>query len=123
MYIFFWVFICLLASIGAVQALSWIVCMIGRPHGGISESRTYQVIPLAREPGLLEHQLRRELHLMRWSSSVRPGQLLLLDTGLDEEAREICRNMLIGMEGVTICHPEEVAGLICREEWVPVQSL
>ena len=122
MYIVFWVFICLLASIGAVQAFSWIACAMGRPNGDGVRSRVYQVIPLAREPGQLEQQLRRELHLMRWSSSAYPGQLLLLDTGLDEEAREICRNMLAGMEGVTICRPEEATGLICSEEWVPAGS-
>ena len=123
MYIIFWVFICLLASIGAVQALSWIACAIGRPDANTSRSKAYQVIPLAREPGQLEQQLRYELHLMRWSSCVHPGQLLLLDTGLCQEAREICRNMLAGMEGVTICRPEEVGGLICREEWVSAQSV
>ena len=122
MYIIFWVFVCLLASIGAVQALGWIACAIGRPRAGASRSRAYLVIPLAREPGQLEQQLRYELHLMRWSSSVRSGQLILLDTGLGEEAREICRNMLAGMEGVAIYPPDEAARLICKEEWIPAGS-
>jgi len=123
MYIVFWALICLLASIGAVQALSWIVCTIGRPDGDSSGGRAYQVIPLAREAGQLEQQLRWELHLIRWSSTTRPGQLILLDTGLDEEAREVCRNILAGIDGIIICRPEEVAGLLCTEERALAESL
>jgi len=123
MYIALWILLCLLASIGAVQALGWIICAIVRPPGQAGLSRACQVIPLAREPGLLEQQLRYEIHLMRWTSTTRPGRLILLDTGLGQEAREVCRNMLIGMEGVIICQPEEVAWLICREEGVAAESL
>ena len=116
MYISLWIILCLLASIGVVQALSWLICTIGRPPGQAGLGIACQVIPLAREPGLLEQQLRYEMHLLRWASHSRPGQLILLDTGLGREAKEVCRNMLKGMDWVIICRPEEVAGLICREE-------
>ena len=116
MYIALWIFLCLLASIGAVQALSWLVCAVGHPPGQAGLSSAYQVIPLARDPGQLEQQLRYEIHLMRWSAGGHRGQLMLLDPGLNQEAQEVCRNMLTGMDGVIICRPEEVAGLICREE-------
>jgi len=123
MYIALWILFCLLASIGAVQALGWIICIMGRPPGHTGGYSTYQVIPLAREPGLLEQQLRYEIHLLRWASTPRPGPLILLDAGLGQEAREICRNMLSGMDGVIVCRPEEVAGLICREKNAPAQSV
>ncbi|MCL2857491.1 MAG: hypothetical protein FWE19_07245 [Oscillospiraceae bacterium] len=111
-----WIFFCLLASIGAVQLLSWLICAAARPPGQAGQSRACQIIQLARDPGLLEQQLRYEIHLMRWASTTHPGQLILLDTGLCREAREVCRNMLQGMEGVIICRPKEVAELICWGE-------
>ena len=123
MYITLWILLCLLASIGAAQALSWLICAVGCPPGQAGLGRACQVIPLARDPGLLEQQLRYEIHLMRWASTTRTGQIILLDTGLGEEAREVCRNMLTGMEGVIICQPEEVAGLLCREEALPAESV
>ena len=123
MYITLWILLCLLASVGAAQVLSWLICAIGRPLGQTGLGRTCQVIPLARDPGLLEQQLRYEIHLLRWASTTRPGQLILLDTGLGQEAREVCRNMLTGMYGVIICQPEEVAGLLCREENMATESV
>ena len=116
MYLTLWILLCFLGSIGAVQVLSWLVCALGRPPGQAGLGVACQVIPLAREPGLLEQQLRYEIHLMRWASHSRPGRLILLDTGLGREAREVCRNLLAGMDGVIVCRPEEVAGLICRED-------
>ena len=121
MYIALWILLCLLASIGAVQALSWIICTTHRPPGYLGGA--YQVITLAEEPGQLEQQLRYEIHLLRWASTARPGQLILLDTGLGKEAREICRNMLTGMDGVIVCRPEEVAGVICGGECSLAESL
>ena len=123
MYIALWILLCLLASIGAVQALSWLICILGRPPGQVGAGRAYQVIPLERDPGMLEQQLRYEIHLLRWSSTNRPGQLVLLDTGLGEEARKICWNMLAGMGMVIICRPEDIARLIRGEEGALAESL
>jgi len=123
MYITLWILLCLLASIGAVQALSWLVCALGRPPGQTGLCRACHVIPLTREPGLLEQQLRYEIHLLRWSSQGRPGQLILLDTGLGKEAQQVCANLLQGMHGVIICTPDELPGLVNWEGCAAAQSV
>ena len=113
MHIVLWILLCFLASVGVVQALSWLICSLGRPK---QAARSYQVIPLEREPGPLEDQLRYEIHLMRWGTTYRPDLLVLLDTGLDDEAQQVCRNLLCGVSGVMVCAPGELAGLICHQE-------
>ena len=115
MHIVLWVLLCLLASAGIVQTLSWVVCRLGQPG---RTGRAYQVIPLEREPGPLEEQLRYELHLLRWSSAPRPAPLVLLDTGMSDEARQICRNLLCDVSDVVVCAPGELPELICRAEHV-----
>lgn len=101
--------ICLLASVGLVQTLSWLAAGIRRP----AREGALQVVALRSDPEALEAQLRRELFLLRWSAGSRPGHLILLDTGLDEESKAICRNLLShsGAAGVRICSPAELAGL------------
>ena len=113
MHIVLWILLCLLASVGVVQALSWLICALGRPK---QTGRAYQVIPLEREPGPLEEQLRYEIHLLRWGTACRPEPLVLLDTGLSDEARQVCRNLLGSGSGVVVCRPEELAELIFRAE-------
>jgi len=103
-----WILLCLFASVGAVQVLGWLICGLGRPKYA---GRAYQVIVLAREPGPLEEQMRYEIHLLRWSTSSRPESLILLDTGLSEESKQVCRNLLRGMDSVIVCTPEELAEL------------
>ena len=103
-----WILLCLFASIGAVQALGWLICGLGRPK---YTGRAYQVIVLAREPGPLEEQMRYEIHLLRWSTSSRPEALILLDTGLCEESKQVCRNLLRGMDSVIVCTPGELTDL------------
>ena len=110
MHIVLWILLCFFVSIGAVQALAWIICGLGRPKKG--PGRAYQVIPLENDPELLEEQLRYEMHLLRWGAPFRHEVLILLDTGLDEESKEICRNLLNGMSAVIVCSPQELAKLI-----------
>ena len=109
MYIALWILLCLLASIGAVGALSWLICALARLPG--TEHRAYQVIPLEHEAGALESQLRYELHLLRWSSAPRLGPLVLLDTGITPEAREVLRNLLLNTQAI-VCTPQELEGLL-----------
>ena len=113
MHIALWILLCLLASIGLVYGLSWLASSAVRPK---QVGSAFQVIPLSRDPELLEQQLRYELHLLRWSDLHRPQTLILLDTGLGREARDICQKMTRPLGGAIICAPEELAGLLCREE-------
>jgi len=106
---FGWIIFCLLASAGVVQAAWWIICGICRPaeSGGV-----YQIIKLQRDPEQLEAQLRYELLLQRWGAGWRSCATILLDTGLEEEARDICRNLLTGASGVVVCSLDELPDLI-----------
>lgn len=100
--------ICLLASVGIVQALGWLIMGLGRsPEWG----GAMQVVPLRSDPEELEAQLRYELFLLRWSTNPRPAHLILLDTGLDEEGWSICRRLLAGVTGVGICSPDQLPEL------------
>ncbi|MGI6402716.1 MAG: hypothetical protein ACOX0K_00540 [Oscillospiraceae bacterium] len=101
------VIICLLASVGIVQALSWLI--MGLAHN--PEWGTMQVVPLRNDPNELEAQLRYELFLLRWSTNPRPQHLILLDTGLDEEGQNICRRLLSGVGGINICSPDDLPKL------------
>jgi len=109
MYIVLWILLCFFACVGVVQMLSWLLCRLGRPG---QTSNTYQVIALEREPGPLEAQLRYEIHLLRWGTPSRADFLVLLDTGLCDEAKAICRNLLCGVSGAMVCRPEDLPGLI-----------
>jgi len=115
MHIVLWLALCFFASVGVVQLLSWLICALGCPR---QAGRAYQVIALEREPGPLEEQLRYEIHLLRWGATYRPAPLLLLDTGLDQEARQVCRNLLGGISEVVVCRPGELAGIICEAEQI-----
>jgi len=101
------VIICLLASVGIVQALSWLI--MGLAHN--PEWSAIQVVPLRNDPDELEAQLRYELFMLRWSTSPRPQYLIFLDTGLDEEGQTICDRLLSGVGGVNICSPDELPKL------------
>ena len=115
MNIVLWLSLCFFASVGVVQLFSRLICTLGRPRYA---GRAYHVIPLERKPGALEEQLRYEIHLLRWSAKYRPEPLVLLDTGLDQEARQVCRNLLGDIDQVVVCRPDELAGLICRAEQI-----
>ena len=106
---FVWVLVCFLASAGIVQAAWWVACYLRRPT---QECGIYQIIQLQRDPEQLEAQLRYELFLLRWSAGWRPGVTILLDTGLEKEARDICRNILMGINGVVVCSPNQLLSLI-----------
>lgn len=95
----------LLASIGVVQVLEWLIQWISR---GTECPGAVQVVPLCADPEELEVQLRHQLLLLRW----RGGRVILLDTGLEEEAWEICGRLLGEAEGVDICTPEELIGIL-----------
>lgn len=108
MHVFLWILFCLLASIGVVQAIGWLVCAMRRPV----ESNVCQVLELTRDKEALEAQLRYELFLMRWSTSWRPELVVLLDMGLDREGKEICARILDKAPGMMVCTPEELTGVL-----------
>ena len=115
MHIVLWILLCLFACVGFVYGLSWLVCSAGRPK---QSGRAYQVIPLERDPDILEQQLRYEIQLLRWSATPRLEILILLDTGLGEEARAICQGLIGHLGGVIICEPDELPGLITGAQGV-----
>jgi len=115
MHIVLWILLCLFACIGFVYGLGWLVCSAGRPK---QSGRAYQVIPLERDPDILEQQLRYEIHLLRWSAAPRPEILILLDTGLGEESKTICQSLIGQLGGVIICDPDELPDLITGAEGV-----
>lgn len=110
MHIALWILFCLLASVGVVQVIGWLVCALRRPV----ESYAFQLLELSNDNEELEEQLRYELFLMRWSASWRPELVLLLDTGLDQEGREICARLTDRAPGIVVCTPEELTGAIKR---------
>ena len=119
MHIAFWILLCLLCSIGLVSGLGWVISGFLRPkHAGSALT----VIPLSRDLEAIEHQLRYELHLLRWSSSCRCGMLVLVDTGLCDEAKAICQKLTQPLGGVIICTPDELSGLIRQKEKLPAES-
>lgn len=99
---------CFLASVGIVQALGWLVFSL-RPAPCWEP---VEVVPLSPDPEQLEAQLRHQLFLLRWSTSPRPRTVILLDGGLGEEAREICRNVLGTGDGFLLCTPRELTALM-----------
>ncbi|MCL2579956.1 MAG: hypothetical protein FWE32_07975 [Oscillospiraceae bacterium] len=119
MHIAFWILLCLLCSIGFVHGLSWLAGNFFRPkHAGSALT----VIPLSRDPEAVEQQLRYEFHLLRWSNSARPEMLVLVDTGLCDEAKAICQKLTRPLGGVIVCTPDELPGLICQKEMLSAAS-
>ena len=102
----------MLAAIGLVQIIGWLVC---RGQGKSEESSFFQVTRLHRELAKLEDQLRYEVLLAHWNTSYRQGILVLVDDGLCKDAKKMCRQMAGGLPGAIICTPEEVARLVSHD--------
>jgi hypothetical protein len=105
--IFLWVTGSMLAAVGLVQIIGWLVC-----RGGGAGAESYHVVRLHKNPEKLKEQLRHEVLLAHWDISYRKGPLVLVNAGLDEEGQILCEEMSRDIPETLICTPEELALLM-----------
>lgn len=104
-----WVAGAMLAAVGLVQIVAWIVC---RPQGPDQIETVYKVVLLRHDFAALEDQLRYELLLIHWNAPPRPELLVLVDDGLGDAERDLCRRMLCDFQTALLCAPDELADLL-----------
>ena len=105
-----WIVFCLLASMGVVQAVGWLLCTFTKPKK--YSRRGYYVQSLPNGHAELESQLRYALQCYQWGGGFHGAYIMLVDNGLDEEGRQICEKLLRNTLGVFIVTPQELSDTI-----------
>lgn len=110
-----WILLCLFASIGIVQCCVWLT---GARKASDRLWRGYYVVPLCGDCEKLEAEIRQAASQIRWScSGCEP--VLLVETGLCEEAQTICRAMAAETGCAVVCTREELAEALGMQDGAP----
>lgn len=102
--------VAMLAAIG-LASLMWMV--VRAVLFAVPERRRQGVvalIPAQGDGGDLEQQVRALRGLRREQGVF--GMLLLVDCGLDEEGRKLCRLLIKGDRWAALCQPDEIGGYL-----------
>lgn len=108
-----WILFCFFASVGLVQCGYWVAETLKRPRDFRSG---YHLIQLYDEPEQIEMQLRYALSQIRRDCR-DCEQVILVDMGLGDECQKICENLTLGIGGVYICNPDEIADMLTNSAY------
>lgn len=107
----FWILAAVLAAVGAVQIVCAIAAAMLEPK---IKPESLLVVPVDGRVENVEQVIRYARHTaQRCSSGCR---LFLLDLGMEDEAREICRRFLMETPGGMLGTEEDFLGLLQREQ-------
>ena len=90
----------LLALYGLAQGIGQLISWIWKPR---REIPAILILPVSGPCEEVEYLLRSALIRQRWAAGMAPGRILLMDTGLDEETRQLARAVCDRMPGVEFC--------------------
>lgn len=106
-----WSVVGFLMILGIVQLAEYVLLFWNRPKLGL---RRYTVVPLAGEIENMEQLLRYIRLVANWEDG--ESLILVLDQGMDDNSRELCRCFCRHYPEVRLMSPEETAALVLGKE-------
>ena len=94
------VVVLLLAVYGLTQGVGQLIRWIWRPR---QDMPAILVLPVCGHCEDVEYRLRHALARWQWTAGAHADRVLLLDTGLDEESRQLARVVCDRLPGVEFC--------------------